>query len=141
MTVTVDENGAGNLQDANGMTLFTGTLKNDPGPGGLPSILTYTLPFTGVQGDVNITNSSEGLLDVVRFNGDGTLLFYSDNISGFDSIGDTSSPPLNSYTNIATADEIGNEVNNGAFYTPTPGQPGYDAEFQPTYHLISDGSI
>jgi hypothetical protein len=29
-----------------------GFLAPDPGPGGLPSVLTYILPFAGTQGDV-----------------------------------------------------------------------------------------
>jgi hypothetical protein len=35
--------------------------------------------------------------------------------------------------------EVGPEGNNGAVYTPTAGQPGFDPS-EPTYHFISDGS-
>src|SRR5437867_532860 len=88
--VTVDENG-------NGVgTLGPGFLAPDPGPGGLPSVLTYDLPFAVTPGDVFLF---DGLifLDVIRFNNsaddgivlatDGspfTLVFYSDNVDGFD---------------------------------------------------------
>jgi hypothetical protein len=43
------------------------------------------------------------------------------------------------YTNIATVTEVvlpnGGE---GATYTPLPGRPGFDANFQPTYNITSD---
>jgi hypothetical protein len=37
--------------------------------------------------------------------------------------------------------EIGPEGNNGAIYTPSPGQPGYDPGFLPTYNFVSDGVV
>jgi hypothetical protein len=99
-----------------------------------------------VAGDVLLTDGG-AILDVVRFNPAGTgspgyqasLLFYSDNIDGFDSRGDTFSPPGSSYTNQVRIPELGNEVNNGAIYTPLAGQPGFVTGFQVTYDLISDG--
>lgn len=117
-----------------------GSLKADPGPGGLSSVMTYSLPFPGVQGDVRLTDAASGgaTLDVIRFNGDGTLIFYSDNVDGADAPADTASPPGGAYTNVVAIPEVGPEGNNGAFYTPSPGQPGFDAS-GPTYHFISDG--
>lgn len=44
-TITVDLNGHGN----SGGTTLTSPIAADPGPGGLPAALTYTLPFTGIQ--------------------------------------------------------------------------------------------
>ena len=136
--ITVDENG-------NGIgAIGGGSLKPDPGPGGLSSVLTYNLPFAATQGDVGLSSIEPGFpfpvtFDYIRFNGDGTLDFYSDNVPTADSLGDTPSPPLVFYTNFITIAEVGPEGNNGAFYTPTAGQPGFDAS-GPTYHFISDGS-
>jgi hypothetical protein len=132
--LVVDENGNSNFSPP-------GTLQPDPGPGGLPQVLTYHLPFAGLPGDVLMQDGVGGpVLDVIRFNGNGTLLFYSDNVDGFDALADTPSPPSAFYPNQITIQEIGTEANNGAFYQPTPNQPGFDPSF-PNYHFISDGAI
>ena len=67
----------------------------DPGPGGLNPVMTYNLPFPGVQGDVALREGgvSGPVFDYIRFNGNGTLLFYSDNVDGFDAPADTPGPP------------------------------------------------
>jgi hypothetical protein len=36
--------------------------------------------------------------------------------------------------------EVGNEINNGATYTPTANQPGFVPGFSVTYHFISDST-
>jgi hypothetical protein len=152
--VTVDENGSGTG------TLGSGFFALDPGPGGLSSVLTYDLPFAPLPGDVLLFDAMEPgspVLDVVRFNNssfdhvaatDGspfTLVFYSDNVSGIDALADTPNPPGALYTNQLRIAELGPEGNNGAFYTPTTGQPGF---LEPdliagavTYHFISDTSV
>jgi hypothetical protein len=108
----------------------------------LSSVLIYTLPFAGVQGDVLLTDADFGgaVLDVIRFNGDGTLIFYSDNIGGFDAPADTFGPPAALYSNRIVIPEIGPEGNNGAFYTPTASNPGA-GPLEPSYHFVSDGSV
>jgi PEP-CTERM motif len=135
--ITVDENGTGIG------TIGTGTLKPDPGPGGLPSTLTYNLSFAATQGDIGLSSVEPGfgtiVFDFIRFNGNGTVVIYSDNVPIADSLGDTPSPPGSFYTNLITISEVGPEGDNGALYTPNPGQPGFDAS-GPTYHFISDGS-
>src|SRR5262249_37534680 len=117
----------------------------DPGPGGLAGVLTYDLPFAGTQGDITSfgppSDSSIDVGDVIRFNGDGTLLFYSDNVDGFDSLADTFAPPGAFYANTATPPETGTESSNSFSYKPTAGQPGYDANAQPFYILQSDGAL
>jgi hypothetical protein len=151
VTIRVDENGNGFFSNTAGFTSpLPGFLAPDPGPGGLPSVLTYdTLNPPGlVSGDVLLVDPSGLVLDVVRFNADevnpsgnvGSLLFYSDNIDGFDSLGDTPSPPLAFYTNLVFINEVGNENVNGAVYTPTAGQPGFvaGAAGPVTYVLMSD---
>jgi hypothetical protein len=150
VTITVDENGHGTLTNTNGFfrTLPFAVIP-DPGPGGLPAVLTYdTLNPPGlVSGDVLLQDPNGLVLDVVRFNaneptpsGMGALLFYSDNIDGFDSLGDTPSPPLQLYANNITIPEVGSESINGAVYTPTAGQPGFvaGAAGPVTYVLMSD---
>jgi hypothetical protein len=131
--ITIDENGNGFINNVPLLFGFT----NDPGPGGQAGVLTYLLPFAGVKGDVLINDPDAGfVLDVLRFNGNGTVIFYSDNIDGLDSFGDTSSPPGALYANNITIDEIGSETDNGAFYAPGPGDPGFGGN----YTFISDGA-
>jgi hypothetical protein len=79
-----------------------------------------------------ITDADVGgiFLDVIRFNTDATtglstLLFYSDNIDGYDAPGGTSSPPLAFYPNVVNIPEIGSEDYNYGLYTPGPDQPGF----------------
>jgi len=155
--ITVDENGKGTLDFTacgGGPLNMPGVLAPDPGPGGLASVLTYNLkgPPPVVAGDVLITDADCGgcLGDVIRFNPAGTggdpnypasLLFYSDNVDGRVSLGDTSSRPGTFYTNVVSIPEVGAEGNNGAFYTPTVGQPGYVSPFSVSYHFISDDPV
>jgi PEP-CTERM motif len=68
------------------------------------------------------------------------LVFYSDNTGGVDALADTPSGPLTLYANNITIQELGTETDNGAFYTPAPGQPGFLTGLDVTYVLISDGS-
>jgi PEP-CTERM motif-containing protein len=133
--VTVDENG-------NGIgTMGRGFLAPDPGPGGLTPVLTYLLPFAGIQGDVVLTDDSIPF-DVIRFNGNGTLIFYSDNVPTFDALADTPTAPGALYTNQLFISELGFNVegNNGAFYSPTANQPGF-IPGGVTYHFVSDGTV
>ena len=156
-TITVDENGNGTLDfrcSARAAVPMPGVLAPDPGPGGLPAVLTYNLlgPPSLVAGDVLLTDADLGgaVLDVVRFNPAGTggnpayqasLVFYSDNAGGFDALGDTPSPPGAFYANTVRIAEVGTETNNGATYTPSSGQPGFVAGFNVSYNLISDAAV
>ena len=136
VTITVDENGNGGLPSSR---------RNDPGPGGLAGVLTYSLggSFGGmIPGDVLMTDVGV-LLDVVRFNRDPnlgpTLVFYSDNVPVSDSLADTFGPPGLFYANSISIPELGLEGNNGAVYTPLAGQPGSIPGMAVTYNLTSDG--
>jgi hypothetical protein len=112
--------------------------------------MTYDLlnPPGLVAGDVLMIEPGDGLQDVIRFNpnqrgpggGLGTLVFYSDNIGGFDSLADTVSPPGALYANQVVIPEVGPEGANGAVYIPTAGQPGFvaGAAAPVEYHLLSD---
>ena len=133
--VTVDENGNGQM-DGQPLSHFIGT---DPGPGGLPGVLVYSGLPTTVQGDVGLFDLDVfSFLDYIRFNGDGTLIFYSDNVDGFDALADTPTPPNAFYPNIVGISEVGPEGANGAFYTPGPTDPGAVLGTVVTYHFISD---
>ena len=137
--VAIDENAHMFINNVLGTPGFIG---NDPGPGGLTGVLIYNLPFLGFQGDVFLTEGVGGAVtDVLRFNGNGTVIFYSDNIGGSDSMADTTSPPSTFYANTVTLVEVGPEGNNGAYYTPTAGQPGFDPNSNTTYRFQSDGDL
>lgn len=139
--ITVDENGNGTFTNTDNFSQsLVGFLANDPGPGGLSNVLTYSLlnPPGLVSGDVLFTENG-GIEDVVRFNSsNGTLVFYSDPVDGVDSLGDTPSAPLEFYQDTITLPEINGEV----IYTPIEGQPGFvaGAAGPVTYTLISDSS-
>jgi hypothetical protein len=149
---TVDENGNATLNGFGGLTPLPSALQNDPGPGGLANVLTYDMlnPPGLVAGDVFLQDGVGGpILDVVRFNPNevnpggstGSLVFYSDNLGGSDSLGDTPAPPGAFYANNITILEVGTEANNGTIYTPLAGQPGFvtGASAPVQYILISDG--
>ncbi len=120
-SITVDENG-------NGLPYHLGP---DPGPGGLSSTLIYTLPFLGVVGDVELIEPETGIPgDVIRFNGDGTLIYYSTgNAPNTPALADEPGPPFPVPNTVVLT-----EITGGAtFYTPSAGQPGYDASAAPAY--------
>jgi PEP-CTERM motif len=158
VAIQVDENGKGFLTNAAGIVFNLPSVKqNDPGPGGLANVLTFSLlnPPALTAGDVRVQDGAGGpILDVVRFNPNevcvdgshGCLVFYSDNVDGFDNPADTPSPPLAFYANTALATEIGPQGNNAAGYPAVgfllPGQPGFVNAVNPVhYPLISDTPI
>src|SRR5258708_2483757 len=74
--ITIDENGNGFSLNGSSVQILPAHLGPDPGPGGLASVLIYQLPFAGTQGDLTSVANDTG--DVLRFNGNGTVIFYSD---------------------------------------------------------------
>jgi hypothetical protein len=147
VTIEVDENCNGTLTNTDGaLAPLPCTLAQDPGPGGLPGVVTYDLlgPPGLVAGDLFLLDAEcNCILDVVRFNSPGTLVFYSDNIDGFDDLADTPGPPGGFYGNTFIIPEVGPEGNNGATYTPTAGQPGFvaGAPGAVTYIIHSDLAV
>ncbi len=144
--IIADEYGVGRLITAGGSVFnMPGVMAVDPGPGGLPSALTYNLlgPPGLVAGDLFINDLNGGVLDLsemIRFNPDGTapgyqasIVFYSDMQEGADSLADTGFP-LSGYANSFTMLEVDEQV----FYTPTEGQPGFVPGFSVTYNFLSD---
>jgi hypothetical protein len=158
VSIRVDESGNGSLTNAAGIVFnLPSGRQNDPGPGGLAGVLTFSLlnPPALTAGDVLIQDGIGGpILDVVRFNPNeicvdgsrGCLVFYSDNVDGLDNLADTPSPPLALYANTALATEIGPQGNNAADYPAVgfllPGQPGFVDAVNPVHYLlISDVSV
>jgi hypothetical protein len=147
VTVTVDEHGNGTVtNNAGGSGVSPFSVGLDPGPGGLANALTYGLlnPPGLVAGDLLLFEpGSPGVLsDVIRFNTDqngGSLVFYSDNLDGTDSLADTGFP-TGFYANTFSAIEVGPEGNNGFSYTPGVGEPGFvtGAAGPVTYVIISE---
>ena len=130
---TIDENGHATLNGFLGPQPEPFALQNDPGPGGLANVLTYSLlnPPGLTAGDLLINEPGDGLGDVVRFNpGErctdgslGCLVFYSAT-PPFDSLADTLAPPGSFYANrITLAENAAGQV----IYTPVAGQPGFVA--------------
>ena len=151
-TLQIDENGNGLLNGA----FHPGFLQQDPGPGGLSNALTYTTPAGLVVGDLLLHEPSGAESDLIRWNANGTLVFYSDS-SDIDTNPVTGLPqpdladiglPGASYPNGVSVTETGlfghpySETGpNGYVYIPIAGQPGYDPSNpnnQPTYIIISD---
>lgn len=124
-----------------------GVLQADPtgGYSGGP-VMVYPLPFAGTPGDVLMHDGDLAgpFLDVLRFTGNGQLIFYSDNTDGFDAPADTGAPPNPLLANQANIVEQGVEGGfQDAFYAPIPGQPGFDPTLPAgaTYHFISDYAV
>jgi PEP-CTERM motif len=146
IVVTVDENGHGTVNGFAGLQPLPFALQNDPGPGGLPNVLTYSLvnPPGLTAGDVLILEPGNGLGDVVRFNPNerctdgslGCLVFYSE-APPFDSLADTPTPPGAFYANTITLTE---NATGQVIYTPVAGQPGFvaGAGAPVVWDLISD---
>ena len=116
-------------------TVGQGFAAADPGPGGLAAALTYSLPFTGLQGDVLLLDITGSFLaDDLRFNGDGTMIVYGA-APPVTAIADTGFP-LGIYANSVFLVLVGTPANNGIVYTPTATQPGFDAS-NPTYAFFA----
>ena len=145
--VQVDEFGVGTIKGGpfgpNPVPIGS-ALMPDP-TGGVPAwnVLVYNLPFAGVAGDVLMHDFTlaDPFLDVIRFDGQGHLIFYSDNVDGFEAPADTPSPPNPLLANQAHILEQGPE---GGFqfgvYTPDVNQPGWDPQ-APQYMFISDYAV
>lgn len=152
ITMSLDENCHGTFTNTNGFfSPLPCTIQADPGPGGLPAVLTYGMlsPPGLTAGDLLLqetVGASVILSDVIRFNPNencsgttGCLLFYSDIAGGVDGLADTGFPTAN-YTNTLLLTEVGPEGANGITYTPTAGQPGFitGAGGPVTYKITSD---
>jgi hypothetical protein len=138
-----DENGNGFFEPLIGVIEpipVPGVLVPDPSGSGIPVALTYFLAATGMRpvnnGDVLISNATEGLGDVIRFTdaaGNLTghtadrMIYYSDIIPGDvdTDLADTPFAPINLGVGAtASATERGPEGNNFFSYEGVGGVPG-----------------
>jgi hypothetical protein len=144
------------LNQLNGV-YHPGTLQNDPGPGGLPLALTYTTPAGLVVGDLLLHEPGGAESDLIRWNNNATLVFYSDipiEPGEIPNDADIGLPGQFYPGNGVSVTETGLVLNpvpmmvpysengmNGYIYVPTVGQPGYNAGNPgnpATYIIISD---
>jgi hypothetical protein len=111
--------------------------------------LTYALPFAVTPATVFILPGPgdlpcpgpAGACDIIDFQGN-TMTFWSAIDDGPDSRADFPIPPP-VFGPISTISETGPEGNNGAVYSPSPGQAGFfiGTDGKPiTYNFISDGT-
>jgi len=137
--ITVDELGNGYYNGA----VMPSSIQTDPFSG--MATLTYQLPFPGVPGDVELFEPGTPLpappSDVIRFDGNFNMYFFSDNLDGppFDPA-DVGIPQPIAALNRISLFESGPEGNNGAYYAPSGNgsDPG-DNSFGADYYFVSDG--
>ena len=135
--ITVDELGNGTFAGA----VLPSGLKADPFSGIVT--LAYRLPFAGIPGEVLLFEpgpQTNVLSDIIRFDGQGFLYFFSEreptDVPPFDPADVPQFPsPIAALQQVSLL-EVGPEGNNGAFYTPGGG-PGGDPS-NPSYQFISD---
>jgi hypothetical protein len=139
--ITVDENGNGFI-GTNALPFGVGT---EPFSG--LSTLFYTLPFQGNRGDVVLFDIPGQTADLLRFDGNFKLFFFSDADAAnppdalADFVGAFPSPfPAPALTLVFP--ETGPEAGpNGLFgYNPGINDPGYNTT-GPTYNFISDAAV
>jgi hypothetical protein len=137
--VTFDELGNGFYA---GNTL-PATIATDPFSG--LATLRYTLPFAASLGDVVMFEpgpSPQQFTDILRFDGSNHVYFFSEretsDVPPFDPA-DGPLPALIAAMPTVFIQEVGPEGNNGAFYTPNAGDPGFELTVgNLQYHFISD---
>jgi hypothetical protein len=136
--ITVDELGNGTFAGA----VLPSGLAADPFSGIVT--LAYRLPFPGVPGDVLLFEpgpQTNVLSDIIRFDGNGFLYFFSEreatDVPPFDPADVAQFPPPIPGLQSVSLLEVGPEGNNGAFYNPAGGLPG-DNTAGASYHFISD---
>jgi hypothetical protein len=117
-------------------TVGQGYFAPDIGPGasGLP-VLTYALPWKNpIVGDVWLSEPGESThSDLLRFNPDGTLVFYSDLDAVFEP---ADAPfPLANYPNPLSLIE----TDPFTLYSPAVGGPGFGDRGE--YHFYSDMTL
>jgi len=103
--------------------------------------LWYQLPYAGVAGDVLLQESVGGpLSDLLRFDGNGHVWFFSDSENGtdFDALADVLQIPQPVGNIAGPFLEQGPEGNNGYLYLPNSGQPGSQPAVPVAYNIISD---
>lgn len=139
VSITIDETGQGVLNSGGGTFAMPASMLADPGPGGLASVLNYSMlnPPSLAQGDLLVRDADGTLSDLIRFSSvrGGSIFFYSE-IGGGD-LADVGFPAAMS-TNLVTLTE--GSLSGGRWgvdYTPGQGQPGYVGGFDVSYRILS----
>ena len=140
-TFSFDENGNGFFSGV----AVPGVLSPvDPSGGVAGPVLIYTLPAVVPPvtiGDAILLENAANtnISDVIRFWDQNRVIFYSDPEagSGDADLADISGLPAQLLSNRVLIAETGVEGNNGANYTPLPGQPG-GSTVAMNYQIISD---
>lgn len=133
--LTIDEAGDAYFTPSQ---MFPHTMATDPSSG--ITTLQYTLPFAGVAGDLLLDDpGSSQVSDVLRFDGNYHVYFFSEVEPGQSQLADVGLPSTYLTPNV-TVSESGTEgVFTYAYYTPTAGEPGFKPA-APTmeYYIVSD---
>jgi hypothetical protein len=130
----------GGIYSQNIVGYTIGSLKLDPASGIVG--LYYSFGTTTLPGDVVLLEPQAPtgtISDLLRFDGTGGVYFFSDEDGPPIDLADV--PVIPQTINPVVINEVGPEGNNGAFYTPAPGQPGFDTSgVLPgvAYNIISD---
>ena len=133
--ITVDEFGVGNISG----TPLTSGMAVDPFSG--LTTLAYTLPFAGVRGDVILEETPGQPADLLRFDGNFNLFFYSD--ANAANPADAPADIVGGFPSFLPVKLIFSETGpeagpNGLFgYTPGPTDPGANTAGA-SYNFISD---
>ncbi len=141
---TVDENGPALLNGGPIVGFANGSYKLDP----ISGLMGWYYPLgPSTPGDLVLQEppNTNSFSDILRFDGNG-VFFFSDAEAGetnLDKADVFQLPPLVTNPNYITIFrvETGVEGNNGFFWAPGPGQPGFDASGQLpglAYNIISD---
>jgi hypothetical protein len=130
----------GSVYSENVVGYVNGSLQVDPISG--VRTLYYNWGQPTIPGDVLLLEPLSSLFsDLLRFDGHGGVYFFSDMEPGEPNPDMADVPQLPPAFNPVILDEIGLEGDNGAFYTPVSGQPGFDVSgLLPgvSYKIVSD---
>ena len=119
---TIDNQGDAFWNNGGGLVPYT--LTTDPSSGQIA--LQYTLPFTAGIGDVQLETSGGGpVTDILRFDGSDHVYFYSTTGTGTLGYVSTLPSPISPAVGPLLLQNSGGVWS--VSYTPTSGQPGYDA--------------
>jgi len=135
--ITVDETGKGSIYG----TPLLSSLQVEPLSG--MTTLTYQLPFPGVPGDVQLIEVNKpqpDISDVIRFDGNFHMFFFSDQDGPPVDPADVGLPPPLAGWLTVVVPETGPEGNNGAYYNAGFFNPGGNTAGA-DYLFISDAAM
>ncbi len=134
--ININENGSAYITASQPFAYIASALEPISGM----STLEYTLPFAGVAGDVLLTEpGSSQISDVLRFDGNYHVYFFSDVEAGQSQLADVGLPTIFQANNVPIAESGIEGLSTYALYTPTSVEPGFKAAAPgTTYFIVSD---